>query len=175
MLDIYAQYIETTITFETVLPSEEEFSKRIENISVEYPWIVWEENGRVQGYAYAHRLHERAAYQWDAELSAYLYRDCVGRGMGKRMLLTLFDILRLQHVHTVYSLVTSPNERSEHMQQSLGFRHIGTHRNTGYKNGRWTAVNWYDLPIMDYEAEPAPFIGIGEVNPDKLADILKRG
>lgn len=174
MLDIYAQYINTTITFETVLPSEEEFSRRIETISGEYPWIVWEEDGKILGYAYAHRLHERAAYQWDAELSAYLDKNSVSRGMGRRLLLTLFDILRMQGIHTVYSIVTSPNERSERLQYSLGFRLAGVHRNTGYKNGRWIDVSRFELPIAEYDAAPRPFVPISMVDKEKLAMIVKK-
>ena len=174
MLDIYAQYIDTTITFETAVPSEKEFSGRIENISREYPWIVWEEDGRIRGYAYAHRLHERAAYQWDAELSVYLDKNCVSRGMGRRLLLTLFDILRMQGIHTVYSIVTSPNEKSERLQYSLGFRLIGVHRNTGYKNGRWIDVSWFERAIAAYDAAPRPFVSIDRVDREKLAMIVEK-
>ena len=174
MLDIYAQYIDTNITFETALPSEEDFSGRIENISREYPWLVWEECGKILGYAYAHRLHERAAYQWDAELSVYLDKSCVSRGMGKRLYLALFDILRMQGIHTVYGIVTSPNEKSERLHHSLGFRLIGVHRNTGYKNGRWIDVSWFERAIAAYDAAPRPFIPIDGVAQDKLALIVEK-
>ena len=56
LLRIYAQYIDTNITFEYVLPSEEEFAERICSFSQVYPYLVCEENGRIVGYAYAHRL-----------------------------------------------------------------------------------------------------------------------
>lgn len=68
----YAQYIETGITFEYELPSREEFARRIREFGGTYPYLIWEEDGRIVGYAYAHRQAERAAYQWNAELSVYL-------------------------------------------------------------------------------------------------------
>ena len=47
ILEIYAQYMDTPITFETELPSLEEFEGRIRAITAEYPWIVCEdETGR---------------------------------------------------------------------------------------------------------------------------------
>ena len=55
LLKIYKQYIDTTITFEYVLPTEEEFAKRISDVSKDYPYLICEENGEVVGYAYAHR------------------------------------------------------------------------------------------------------------------------
>ena len=54
-LAVYAQYIDTSITFETVLPSEAEFSGRIRSYGAVYPWLIAEEDGHVLAYAYAHR------------------------------------------------------------------------------------------------------------------------
>ena len=85
LLAIYSQYMETPITFECAPPAEEEFTERIRNISACYPYLVCRENGRIIGYAYAHRQAERAAYQWNAELSIYLDRGARGRGLGRRV------------------------------------------------------------------------------------------
>lgn len=38
------------------------------------------------GYAYAHRIRERAAYDWDAELSIYLAQGTHGHGVGTTVL-----------------------------------------------------------------------------------------
>ena len=64
--NIYAQYIKTPITFEYVLPTNAEFSRRISSILENYPYLVWEEFGTPLGYAYAHRQMDRQAYQWNA-------------------------------------------------------------------------------------------------------------
>ena len=71
LLTIYGQYIETEITFEYRLPSLDEFRKRIRDILLFYPYLVAEEDGKVIGYAYAHRHMQREAYQWNGELSIY--------------------------------------------------------------------------------------------------------
>ena len=73
ILDIYAPYIEhTNVTFEYVVPTEAEFAGRIEEILEKYPYLVYEEDGVIGGYAYAHQFMVRAASQWGAELSVYL-------------------------------------------------------------------------------------------------------
>ena len=59
-LAIYAQYIDTSITFETALPSEDEFAGRIRSYGAVYPWLIAEEDGEILAYAYAHRAQERA-------------------------------------------------------------------------------------------------------------------
>ena len=63
LLAIYAPYIQKTcITFEYEVPSLEEFTARFDRITAKYPWIVWEEDGKILGYAYADTAFSRAAY-----------------------------------------------------------------------------------------------------------------
>lgn len=172
LLAVYGQYIDTPITFECELPSEESFRERVRGIRAMYPYIVCEEGGRILGYAYAHRQAERAAYQWNAELSIYLDRDCTGQGLGRRLYGILIDLLRLQGIRTAYALVTVPNERSEGLHRGLGFRHMGTQRNTGYKNGAWRDVAWFEKAIAPYGADPAPPLPIGQVPAEQIAGIM---
>ena len=174
LLAIYAQYIETGITFEYELPSREEFARRIREFGGTYPYLIWEEDGRIVGYAYAHRQAERAAYQWNAELSVYLDRSCTSRGLGRRLYGALIDILRLQGIHTVYGCVTVPNEKSEGLHQALGFRRLGTYRSTGYKCGAWRDVAWFEKPIAPYDENPEPIRPVGDIPAEALAAILKR-
>ena len=159
-LAVYAQYIDTSITFETVLPSEAEFSGRIRSYGAVYPWLIAEEDGHVLAYAYAHRAQERAAYGWNAELSVYVSRDAAGRGLGTKLYTVLLALLQKQGVRTAYGVVTMPNDASSALHQKLGFRTLGTYHNTGYKNGRWLDVVWFEKPIGSFTGEPRPLIPI---------------
>ena len=61
LLDIYTPYItDTAVTFEYDVPTAEEFAARVREISAWYPYLVCERAGEIAGYAYAHRLRERA-------------------------------------------------------------------------------------------------------------------
>lgn len=166
LLDIYQHYIPTNITFEYVLPSYEEFSRRVTSISEVYPYLAVEDRGALLGYAYAHRIAERAAYSWGAELSIYLHPDAAGKGLGRRLYQALMDLLRLQGVRTVYGLVASPNPASEGLHRSLGFELTGVQHKAGYKNGQWIDLLWFERAIAPYDAEPAPVIPVGNL-PDK--------
>lgn len=172
LLAIYGQYIHTNITFEYDLPNQEEFARRIAAFSDCYPYLAEEEDGVVAGYAYAHRIWERTAYQWDAELSVYLSRAAAGKGLGKRLCRVLLELLRLQGIHTVYSLVTSPNPASEALHRSLGFRRIGAHEKTGYKNGCWLDVIWFERTLLPFEPEPQPIRSIQELPPETVQAVL---
>ena len=174
LLGIYGQYIDTPITFECALPSEEAFRRRVAEYGAACPYLVWEEDGRILGYAYAHRLGERAAYQWSAELSIYLGRDSTGRGLGRRLYGALMELLRLQGVRTVYGCVTLPNAGSEGLHAAMGFRLTGTWHRAGFKCGAWRDVGWFEKTIALYDPSPAPVRPIGEVPAAAAAEILER-
>ena len=54
MLDIYRPYVEnTTYSFEYEVPTPEVFRARFLDHVAQFPWLVWEEEGKVLGYAYA--------------------------------------------------------------------------------------------------------------------------
>ena len=120
LLAIYGEYIDTAITFEYTLPTQEEFDRRIETISADYPYLVAREGERPVGYAYAHRQMERAAYQWNAELSVYLDRATVSRGLGKRLYGALMEILRLQQIRTICGAPGLIRQRLRRGQQTQG-------------------------------------------------------
>lgn len=173
LLDIYAQYIHTPITFEYELPSAAEFARRISSTLADgYPYLVCQDGNEVLGYAYAHRLGERAAYQWNAELSIYLSSRAAGRGLGTALYLTLMDLLRLQGVKTVCGIVTRPNPASEGLHRALGFRLTGVREKAGYKNGTWHDVMWLEKPLGTYGPQPSPVLPVGQLPRDAVERVL---
>ncbi|MDE6402338.1 MAG: GNAT family N-acetyltransferase, partial [Muribaculaceae bacterium] len=80
---IYKPYVEnTTISFENVAPDAHEMKRRIVEITQQCPYYVWEENGTVLGYCYAHQWKERPAYSPTLETTIYLAPEATGRGIG---------------------------------------------------------------------------------------------
>lgn len=174
LLSVYRQYIETPITFELVLPTEEEFAERIRDVAAGYPWLVCvDDSGRTVGYAYAHRHMQRAAYQWNAELSIYLDGEMTSRGLGKHLYKSLIAILKYQGVRTVYGGVTSPNKKSEALHLGMGFTKLGTYHNAGYKAGKWHDVMWFEKEIAPYDINPAPIIPFSRISPERAELFLE--
>lgn len=167
LLAIYAHYIDTEITFEYELPTEEEFRERIRTVSEEYPYLIYEEEGTICGYAYAHRQLERAAYQWNVELTVYLHPAVVSRGIGRKLYERLLQLLTEQGICNAYSLITRPNEKSEKLHEAMGFTLMGILKNTGYKNGKWRDVSWYEKQLNPYPENPIPFRKITELLTDR--------
>ena len=173
LLDIYAQYIDTPITFECVLPSLEAFKERIASIQAFYPYIVAEENGRILGYAYAHRHMEREAYQWNAELSVYLDRNSTSRGVGTALLTRLIEILKHQGILKVTSGITQPNEKNDGLHKKMGFRLVGTYDCAGFTAGQWYSVSWFQKDIGEHSLMPIAPISVNELSPETIEEILK--
>jgi len=174
ILEIYRPYIEnTTITFEYEVPSVKEFKERIMKILEEYPYIVCEYDKKIIGYAYAHRVWSRAAYQWDAELSVYTNENYSGNGIGKKLYKMLMEILKLQNVVNVYGCVTYPNENSDKLHEYLGFNKVGIFKNAGYKFGKWIGVTWFEKAILEHCENPKPLKKILDVDKNKIKYIFK--
>jgi L-amino acid N-acyltransferase YncA len=173
ILDIYSPYIkETAITFEEEIPHIDDFRSRIKDISSEYPYIVCLAVGRPVGYAYAHRQKERAAYQWNAELSVYTDGDYCGMGIGRALYTALLRILEIQNVRNVYAGIAAPNSRSENLHRSFGFELSGIFHSTGYKRGCWHDVMWFEKHLGDQNRPPFPFIKIDGIDSLFLADVF---
>jgi L-amino acid N-acyltransferase YncA len=164
MLDIYAYYVrETVISFEYAPPEPAEFARRFETFTAVFPWIVCEADGVVLGYAYAHRFHDRAAYDWTAECTVYVKNGCQRRGIGRALYACLLDILRLQGFRMAVGVISVPNESSEALHRYFGFTKAGVIENAGYKMGAWRSTAWYVLPLLGYSGEPSPPLPIGKV------------
>ncbi len=145
ILAIYAPYIEnTTITFEYTVPSEEAFLNRFREITRQFPWLVWEEDGKILGYAYGSAPFHRDAYRWCAEDSVYLLPEARGRGIGTKLCTALEKVLFYQGYRRIYALITAENRASVAFHEKLGYTLRGDLPNAGYKLGRWIGVIWMD-------------------------------
>jgi L-amino acid N-acyltransferase YncA len=145
---IYNYYIaNTTITFEEEPISVDEMKKRIFEVTPSYPWLVYEDHGTILGYAFASRWKARAAYRHSVELSIYISKDNVGKGIGKKLYETLLAELRKIDVHAVIGGMSLPNEQSKKLHESLGFKKIAEFKEVGYKFHKWIDVGYWELII----------------------------
>ena len=156
MLEIYRPYVETTtVSFEYTCPSLEEFTARFEKYTRQFPWLVWEEDGEVLGYAYACAPFTRMAYSWVAEASVYLRKDAHRRGIGTSLYKALEAILTKQGYLTLYTLVTSENATSLAFHQAVGYEIRADFPRQGFKMGKALGVTWLEktLKFVDYPQE----------------------
>ncbi len=156
ILAVYAPYIlTTTATFEYTVPTEEEFTARFQAVTRQFPWLVWEEDGQVLGYAYGSAPFERAAYQWCAELSVYLAPQIQGKGIGKKLYAALEKLLLLQGYQVLYALICDENDASIAFHEKLGYKIATAMPRCGVKFGRWIGIIYMEK--RDFSVETPSF------------------
>src|SRR4051812_49078465 len=110
---IYGPFCDSTVvSFEYAAPSTVEMTSRIAAITIQFPWLVLDDNGTVGGYAYASRHRDRAAYGWSVDVAVYVSPLHHRRGVGRALYTALFHLLRLQGYFKAYAGVTLPNQAS---------------------------------------------------------------
>jgi phosphinothricin acetyltransferase len=144
---IYNHYVvNTIITFEEEAVSDAEMARRIAEVAeLDLPWFVWEETGRVLGYAYASRWKSRCAYRYAVESSIYLDKGATGRGLGRKLYDALIAALREKKIHSVIGGIALPNDASVGISEKLGFQKIGHFKEVGWKFNQWIDVGYWEL------------------------------
>lgn len=140
---IYAHAVTTGLaTFEEVPPSLEEITRRYRAITgAGFPFLVAESEGRVLGYAYASEFRTRSAYRFTCENSVYVAEDAQRRGVGRALMIELIRRCEARGLRQMLAVIgDSGNEASIGLHRALGFEHVGTMREVGFKFGRWVDV-----------------------------------
>jgi len=143
--EIYNYYIENTIvTFEETSLEVKEMMDRIMKITEKYPWIVYEENDEIIGYAYASEWKPRSAYRHSVETTVYLKPEMQGNGIGTLLYAHLIRLLK-DHVHAAIGGIALPNGASIALHEKMGFQKIGQFKEVGNKFDQWIDVGYWEL------------------------------
>lgn len=169
ILAIYAPYIlNTTVSFEYEVPSLEDFTRRFRAITAQFPWLVWEEHGKILGYAYGSAPFDRAAYSWCAEPSIYLAPEAHRQGIGRQLYGALEKLLEQQGYQILYAIVTSENRPSLAFHESLGYCQVAVFPDCGFKHGRYIGTVWLEKRL-NFVDSPSVF----PISWAKIVDIDK--
>ena len=144
--EIYNYYVrETIITFEEIEVDAEEIVKRIQNVTAKYPWIVYEQNGEILGYAYGGEWRTRSAYRFVAESAVYLKHGLAPKGIGSQLYSELLNRLKAQGIHAVMGVLGLPNEPSIKLHEKFGFEKVAHFPEVGFKFNQWVDVGYWQL------------------------------
>ena len=175
MLAIYAPYVKnTTVSFEYEPPTLEEFSRRFTAYTRQFPWLVWEENGKILGYAYASAPFTRAAYGWCAEPTVYLRPEARGRNIAAQLYAVLEEILWRQGYQVLYALVCGENAPSRRFHEKQGYHKTAEFDAMGFKMGRWLSLIWYEKrqKVANFPSNPPRSWSQVVQNAETFRDIL---
>ncbi len=147
---IYNHYVENTIvTFEEKVVSVEDMTARIAEVTAGYPWLVFEQDGEISGFAYAAAWKSRCAYRFSAESTVYVAPDHTNRGIGLQLYESLISRLREMNIHSVIGGITQPNPASVKLHERLGFEKVAHFKQVGWKFGAWIDVGYWELILSN--------------------------
>lgn len=88
------------------------------------------------------------AYKYSVEHSVYVHKDHRGKGLGIQVMQALMEAARQNDVHAMIGGIDASNIGSIALHQRLGFKHVGTLPQVGFKFGRWLDLAFYQLLLQ---------------------------
>jgi L-amino acid N-acyltransferase len=153
--EIYNDAIRTTTaTFDTEPKSMADRQQWFARHDERHPILVAEVNGAVLGWASLSPWSDRQAYADTAETTFYVAADSQGQGVGRRLKHATIAEARRLEFHTLIARVAEESFASLHLNESLGFRRVGTLREVGRKFGRRLDVHILQLMLQDENPPP---------------------
>jgi L-amino acid N-acyltransferase YncA len=146
ILEIYNYYVaNTVVTFDLKVLSLEVFKEKIETIIRDYPFIVFQENNEILGYAYGSRFRPKPAYNNTVETTVYVKNGAHGKQIGSKLYDELLKLLKKEKFHIVLGVLTLPNEASVKLHEKFGFKKVAHLKEVGLKFDSWHDVGFWQL------------------------------
>lgn len=145
---IYNPYITDLATsFEQDPLTAGAMAERMHGVMARYPWLVYERDGEIAGYAYATRWKERHAYRFCAETCIYLRQGCEGQGIGTALYTELLRRLPPHDIKIAIAGIALPNGASVALHEKFGFEKVAHYPKVGYKFGQWIDVGYWQKAL----------------------------
>ncbi|WP_242155089.1 GNAT family N-acetyltransferase [Aestuariivivens sediminis] len=148
LLDIYNYYVlHTAVTFDIKPLSLETFQYKLKDITAVYPFIVFEADHEILGYAYGSRFRPKPAYDYVVESTVYVKHDAHGQQIGTQLYAELIRQLKEAHYHTILGVLTIPNAASIKLHEKFGFQKAGELKDIGFKFNTWQTIGIWQLQL----------------------------
>ena len=112
-----------------------------------YRLLVARQGRNVLGYAHSGQWRGKRAYDVTVETTVYLAPEATGQGLGARLLGELLEALKGTGALRAVAGIAQPNEASNRLHRSLGYRVVGTFHRVGRKFDRDWDVTWFERDI----------------------------
>lgn len=147
---IYNEYVlNSVISFDMRPVEEKEMEERIVSISAHHPYFVYEDEGEIAGFCYAHPWKDKEAYRYTMETTIYLSPNYLRKGIGTLLMERLIESCRVSGDHALIACITDGNEGSVTFHEKLGFKKVSHFKKVGQKFDRWLDVVDYELLLAD--------------------------
>jgi phosphinothricin acetyltransferase len=102
-------------------------------------------NGALLAFASYGTFRAWPAYKYSVEHSVYVEKNHRGSGLGRELMQALIAVARQRGVHALIGGIDAANAASIALHERLGFQHVGTLPQVGFKFGRWLDLAFYQL------------------------------
>ena len=114
---------------------------------------VEDANGQLLAFGSYGTFRAWPAFKYTVEHSIYVYKDHRGKGLGNIVMKALIAAARQNDVHAMMGGIDASNSGSIALHERLGFKHVATLPEVGYKFGRWLDLSFYQL-LLDTPLVP---------------------
>lgn len=114
---------------------------------------VEDDNGQLLAFGSYGTFRAWPAFKYTVEHSIYVHKDHRGKGLGNIVMKALIAAARQNDVHAMMGGIDASNSGSIALHERLGFKHVATLPEVGYKFGRWLDLSFYQL-LLDTPLVP---------------------
>lgn len=114
---------------------------------------IEDEEGKLLAFGSYGTFRAWPAYKYTVEHSVYVHKEHRGQGLGRQVLQALIARARQQQLHVLVAAIDASNTGSIALHQGLGFQHVGTLPQVGFKFERWLDLAFYQL-LLDTPHHP---------------------
>ncbi|WP_346882134.1 N-acetyltransferase family protein [uncultured Algibacter sp.] len=148
LLAIYNYYVlNTAATFDIEPLTLNKFLEKLNSIAADYPFIVYEEDNKILGFAYASKFRPKPAYNYTVEFTVYVKHTEHGKQIGAKLYSKLLELVKETDAHTVLGVLTIPNVASIKLHEKFGFKQVANLEAVGKKFGKWHNVGIWQLRL----------------------------
>lgn len=134
ILDLYRRGLDTgEASFETEPPDWPAWNLKYHR----FCRLVYEQEGRVLGWAALAPVSARHCYRGVAEVSIYVDPRLSGQGIGGHLMTRLIEESEASGIWTLYSSIFPQNQATLRLHLRHGFRKVGTRERIAQRDGRW--------------------------------------
>lgn len=112
-----------------------------------HPVFVFEEEGKVAGFATFEQFRSYPAFRYSLEHSVYVHKDYRKKGIGRILMEELIKSANELGYKIMVAAIDSENRGSIELHKKLGFEYAGTIKKSGFKFGRWLNLVFYELEL----------------------------
>ena len=147
IMEIFNYYAENTFAAypENKLPTGF-FNKMIE-MTNGYPALTIMEHHKIVGFCFLRPYNPFPAFKETAEISYFIHKDYMGKGLGKMSLDLLENEAKEMGIKTILASITSRNKESISFHVKYGFIECGRFLNIGKKFGERFDIIWMEKKL----------------------------